>query len=187
MKDMDFYKRKYADSWDQSASKEKRVARMITDGTRKMVAAVGFGAGSTDFITGTAASNGFEKNYPDLAIDGTPVLVEVTGPLTNHVDPSDPLWIRPGKLDFARGRLAVRTVWIVHHIVKGDLFRAIRLNRGFFEALDRGEFRTINPIVRGSRTQFVEIESNHSVVVSFERMITWLNNMYPYMEIWSKK
>lgn len=184
MTDSDFYKKMYADSWDQSAAKEKRVAQMITRGTKRMVAAVGFGAESTEFLSGTAESHGYEKNYPDLAIDGTLELIEVTGPLTDRVSEFDPLWIRPGKLDFAHSKLGIRSVWIIHHIIQGDLFRAIHLDRAFFERYYAGKFRIVKPFVRGSRTEFVAIECDDKSVVSFERFISYLNNIYPREEWW---
>ena len=182
----DFYKKKFTeDDWLKSSTKEKRVARMITEGTKKTVNLVGFGAGETGYITGSAADHGIEKSFPDLAIQGTNVFIEVTGPLTSHVGPLEPLWIRPGKIDFAYDHYdGEMDIWLVHHIVKGDLFRVIHFNNEFLEALDNDEFQIVKPIVRGSRTTFISIDSDHATVEPWERFIRYINNCFPYREDW---
>lgn len=182
--DTDFYKRMYADSWAQSSEKEIRVAKMIAEGTLKTVNACGFGAGSDAFISGSAESHGFEKNEPDLAIVGTNIFLEVTGPLTPHVEADAPLWIRPGKIDYAEQKRPEKDIWLVHHIVKADLFRVIHFNEAFYTALDDDEFSVIRPFIRGSKMTFIEIEPDHSTVQPWDRLTSYINNRFPKMETW---
>jgi hypothetical protein len=185
--DKDFIKRKYADSWEDSSYRELRVADRIIKDTGKAVKLCGFGAGKTGFLTGSAADHGFEKNFPDLAIEETNIFVEVTGPLKGRVEPLDPLWIRVGKVDFAYNHYnGEMDIWLVHHIFKGDLSRVIHFDNRFLDAFASGEFRFIWPRVRGIKTKFIEIDANHFTVEPWERLPRYIKNRFPYIENWRK-
>ena len=62
MADDDFWKRRYQDLRDQSASKETAIATLIQEQTGKEVREFGFAAGSADFLSGSADSHGHTRD-----------------------------------------------------------------------------------------------------------------------------
>ena len=161
-----YWKEKYQHTWEQSSQREKLVAEKVKLYTDHEVAMVGLGAGSTEFIDGSAADNGVDKGDADLRVAGTNIFLEVTGPLS-VTDSTKPLWVRPDKIENARASIG-KEIWIVHCC--GDRMRVTCLDDGFFKALNSGEFKTVEPTIRGVRERFVEIPAHHPSVKSWEAL-----------------
>lgn len=176
MTDFDYWKRQYAETWDQSAEREKAIAAFLSDQTGTKVVQVGLGAGDTSFISGSASQHGHGKGDADLKVDGTDIYLEVTGPLVKFVTRDKPLWVRPDKLESAR-RQNEHETWVIHHLPKDDLIRVIPLNDEFWTALDNDEFPIANPVIRGARETYHEIGASHPCVKSYDVLIARLSEL----------
>ena len=95
--DENYWKDAYKNTWDESSKREKRLMTYLEKLTGVMCSESGLGAGSSEYISGSAARNGYQKGDADFLIEGTNIYIEVTGPLVKTVQPSAPLWFRPDK------------------------------------------------------------------------------------------
>ena len=66
MSDPNFWKHQYEQTWAKAGKKEEGIAKLIEAETGHEVELAGMGAGSTEFLSGTAASRGFRKGEADL-------------------------------------------------------------------------------------------------------------------------
>jgi hypothetical protein len=80
MSDPDFWKHQYQHAWAKASQREKTIKARIFTESGKQVEFVGLGAGSAAFLSGTAASQGYQKGDADLYVVGTNIFLEVTGP-----------------------------------------------------------------------------------------------------------
>lgn len=171
MKDPDFWKRKFQDQWADSNKREQSVALEITNKTGLTVSFHGFGANSTEFISGTAAQNGHEKGDSDLEIKDLNALVEVTGPLTGVFDESRDLWIRPDKYKYAKKKFDEgKQMFLVHCLGQEGIRRVIFFNQEFFDS----KLEKVYPTIRGAPTTFICIPPNHVSLKSFDYFIEFL-------------
>lgn len=177
MADADFWKRRYQQLWQSSSRKEALVARLIHELTGFCVREAGLGAGSTDFLSGSAESHGHDRGDADLEVLETNVWIEVTGPISKNVTADAPLWIRPDKIQNARAHMPSRKTVVVHQLALDGLLRVVSLNDYFYECLDRGEFATVRPKIRGTQETYISIDSSHRVVRPFDRLITYLESL----------
>ena len=99
--DENYWKDAYQDTWDESSKREKRLKVYLERLTGMKCEESGLGAGSSQYISGSAARNGYQKGDADFLIQGTSIYIEVTGPLVKTVQPTAPLWFRPDKLNNA--------------------------------------------------------------------------------------
>lgn len=171
MSDPDYWKRLYQDTWAQASSKEQAIARLIEKETGLEVELAGMGAGSTECLSGSAASRGHHKGEADLHVVGTNIHLEVTGPLTKNVDDRQPLWIRPDKIQEAERKAPAIETWVIHHLAKDNTLRVIRLDQEFFALVKRGVLPTIRRTIRGADETYVAIPANHPYVRSWEALI----------------
>lgn len=174
MSDPNFWKDQYQHSWSQSQQKEHMIARRIEAETGHNVVPIGLGAGSDQYLPGTAKAQGFERGGADLQIDGTNIVLEVTGPLSKRVGPQSPLWLRPDKVSSARAHHPDLETWVIHHLAQNGLMRVICLNDDFFRYQDMGVFPMVQPTIRGARETYLEIPSNHSVIQPWQALINRL-------------
>ncbi len=164
MRSENYWKERYKHTWKKSNQRERAVIRRIREEAGRLVVAAGLGAGSAEYLSGSAASRGYERGGADLRVGDTSVYLEVTGPQTTGVLRSAPLWVRPDKIENARRHYPERETWVVHWLQRGDTLRVIKLDQDFFDELDLRVFRTVTPMIRGTRERYCEIPANHPCV-----------------------
>ena len=170
MTDFDYWKNQYKDTWGQSSQRETAIAEYLSQASGKKVAPHGLGAGSAEFLSGSASQRGFAKGDADLVVVGTSIYLEVTGPLVQSVDQNQDLWIRPDKVANAKQNGSHET-WVVHHLPKNDLIRVVPFDTEFWRALDAGSFPIVTPQIRGARERYHAIPAAHSCVKSCDALI----------------
>ena len=139
MTDFDYWKKQYKETWGQSSQRETGIAEYLAQASGKKIAPAGLGAGSADFLSGSASAHGHAKGDADLVVVGTNIYLEITGPLVLSVDKDQDLWIRPDKVANAKSSVAHET-WIVHHLPKNDLIRVVPLGDEFWQSLKMATF-----------------------------------------------
>lgn len=176
----DYWKEAYKESWEVSSKKEGFVKELIEKETGFKVIEVGLGAGTEDFLSGSAAEHGLTKGDADLYVVDSDTYVEVTGP-NIHVNFSDTLWIRPDKVNnsFNKIKGGKGKIHVIVHIAKikpeGKLtMRVIVLGKLFFEACKMKEFQIMFPIIRGRPEKYLELPPEHKTIISFEKFIELL-------------
>jgi len=174
MTDSDYWKKLYQGLWQATGEREKALAQTIENLTGHKVKIVGLGAGSDDFLSGTAVSHGHEKGDADMTVEGTNINLEVTGPNT-HVLLTAPLWVRPDKIRNARSHFPKKDTWVVH-CVERTTIRVIRLDAEFFTKYERGQYETVNPRIRGAMETYVSIPHDDSSVRGFEVLIAHIKD-----------
>ncbi len=78
--DKHYWKDAYKDYWEKASKKEEYIKKIIEDETGFTVHEVGLGAGSIEFISGSAKDNNLKKGDADLYVDEPEAFIEVTGP-----------------------------------------------------------------------------------------------------------
>lgn len=181
--DKNYWKEAYKEFWEVSSRKEVFVKELIKKETGFTVLEVGLGAGTEDFLSGSAADHGLVKGDADLYVVGADAYVEVTGP-NIKVELSDTLWIRPDKVNnsFNKQKEGKGKLHAIVHIaeIKPGGKRAIRvimLNNSFIEACKRNEFKIIYPTIRGKREKYLELPPEHAVIISFEKFLELLKQL----------
>lgn len=178
MSDPNYWKRRYSgDSWSIASQREQDIINRINQETGLVVVPNGLGATSTDFLPGSAQSQGFERGGADLKIEQTSIYLEVTGPQSRAVDEHAPLWIRPDKIQNARMHLNDHEVWVIHWLQRNGLLRVIQLDDAFFKFLDGGAFPLVRPRIRGTVETYREIEPGHAVVRPWQVLIDRLRQL----------
>ncbi len=174
--DADYWKRLYQQSWDIASKREQAVIQRILQETGKIAVFVGLGAGSADFHSGTAASQGFEKGGADLQIADTNIYLEVTGPQVKSVTLDKPLWLRPDKIENAQSHEDHDT-WVVHWLERDGTLRVIHLDQQFFQSYDSNELPIVRPTIRGVTERYVEIQARHRYVKSWDVFIAYVKKI----------
>ena len=177
MTDDDYWKKQYKDTWAQSSQRELTIAKLLEDASGKKIQPIGLGAGSTDFLSGTALQHGHAKGDADFIVVDTNIHLEVTGPLVTFVDERQDLWIRPDKLANAKQKLDDHETWVIHHLPKNDLIRVVLLSKEFFTAFDNGEFSIVTPRIRGVQERYYAIPAVHQCVKSLSVLIDRLKKV----------
>ncbi len=168
-----YWKDIYQEKWELSSQREEFMIRWIKENTGRQAEAVGLGAGTSDFIDGSAKQNGHEKGDADLHIVDTDIYVEVTGPLTKTVSVQSPLWFRPDKLENAiRNRKNGHDTFFAHHCPSKNCWRIIHIDDSLIRRYQSGAFRIVYPMIRGHRETYVEIPSNDPCI----RPLAYLEN-----------
>ena len=169
MTDTDYWKKLYQGLWKKTGEREKALAQTIENLTGHKVKIVGLGAGSDDFLSGTAVSHGHEKGDADMTVESTNISLEVTGP-NIHVPSTAPLWIRPDKIKNAKLHFRKKDTWVVH-CVERTTIRVIRLDAEFFAKYQRGRYEIVNRRIRGAMETYVSIPHDDVCVRDFEVLI----------------
>lgn len=172
--DSNFWKDAYKNSWKLSSKKESEIANLITSNTGLTVIPVGLGAESSDFISGSASQNGYQKGDPDLKIENTNIYLEVTGPLSDKVKSSEPLWFRPDKIDNAKSKFGSHDTFLLHNCPGENLWRVIHIDKSFIEKYDAGHFKTVRPYIRGNKEKYVEISAGDECVKPLSVLMEYL-------------
>ena len=171
-----YWKDAYQDTWDESSKREKRLMTYLEKLTGVRCSESGLGVGSTAYISGSAARNGYQKGDADFFVEGTNVYVEVTGPLVKTVQPSAPLWFRPDKLNNAIMN-SNHDVFLVHHCMSVDLWRVIHVDHEFKQRFRSYQFKVVTPYIRGRRERYVEIETTDKCVKGLDYLVAYLKEI----------
>ena len=117
--DKNYWKEAYKEYWEISSKKEIFVKELIESKTGVKTLEVGLGAGSEDFLSGSASDYGLTKGDADLYVIIPDTYVEVTGPNIS-VKPEDTLWIRPDKVknSFNKQKAGKGKLHVIVHIAK---------------------------------------------------------------------
>lgn len=119
--DKNYWKEAYKEYWEISSKKEIFVKELIESKTGFKTLEVGLGAGSEDFLSGSASDYGLTKGDADLYVIVPDTYVEVTGPNIS-VKPEDTLWIRPDKVknSFNKQKAGKGKLHVIVHIAKNQ-------------------------------------------------------------------
>lgn len=177
MTDFDYWKKQYKETWGRSSQRETAIAEYLAQASGEKIKPVGLGAGSADFLSGSASAHGHVKGDADLVVVGTSIYLEVTGPLVPSVDQNQDLWVRPDKVANANKNKISHETWVVHHLPKNNLIRVVPLDSGFWQALEAGVFPIVTPRIRGVQERYHAIPATHSCVKSCSVLIQRLTNI----------
>ena len=178
MEDSDYWKKRYNKTWDQSSEREEKMKHFLESNFNVKVSESGLGAGTNDYITGTAANNGFTKGDADLHIENTSVYIEVTGPLSTFVKPSAPLWFRPDKIQNAINNIPQHKTILAHNCPNADLWRYIYIDSTFVNNYQNGKYKIVHPTIRGVTETYVEIPVTDSSILTQGQFNTLLPTLF---------
>lgn len=178
MTSSDYWKNKYHPTWGVSGRREDTIAERISRLTGHTVKAVGFGAGSEDFLSGTAKSHGHEKGEADLSVDGTNIVIEVTGPNV-PVKLTDALWIRPDKIATAKAHMQDRETWIAHCSADNSTVRVIRIDIDFIDCYESGVYKTNRHRTSRGIETMVDVPAGDKCVRNFDVLVERIKSWKP--------
>lgn len=173
-RDDNYWKNAYSQTWEESAEKENLFKRLIEAETGCALLKKGLGAGSTDFIDGSAAKNGKEKGESDFQVEGTNIAIEVTGPLKKNVSSDAPLWFRPDKVEYA-SRTTSEDTFLVHYCPAAKLWRFVHVDQLFLGAYQNNKFERIKPRIRGRYENYIEIPATDECVRPIEELYQYVS------------
>lgn len=171
------FKEVFKGTWVGSAKKEAFVKDQIELYTERTVLEKGFGAGSTEYIEGASGDHGFDKAAPDFEIQGTNIVVEVTGPL-RPIRMGSNLLINTGKVEYALDHPEKEywMAWLNGVVRRRTDTRFVRVGEKFREGIVAGVIVHEQFESRGFQQFFVSIPFNHPSVCTFDRFIQYLND-----------
>jgi hypothetical protein len=165
----------YQHQWEASNAKEYFLKTYIEQHTNLKVDFFGLGAGSTEYIS--TPPPGHKPGDADLYLPEIDTYIEITGP-NIQVNDSEPLWIRPDKLNNSfkklknnQGRLHIIAHFITTKQSK-QIIRIINLDNFFFSKAK--EFEKIKPYINKHYQEFISIPHNHKVVKQLNFLIPLL-------------
>lgn len=168
-----YWKDAYKNTWDQSSARENRLKAYLEKMTGKKLSDNGLGAGSSDYISGSAKRNGYQKGDADLVVNGTDIYIEITGPLVTSVKSTAPLWFRPDKINNAVKNYN-HDVFFAHHCMSEDLWRIIHVDEEFKKRFRGYEFEVVYPYIRGRKERYVEIEVTDRCIRDLEYLVEYI-------------
>lgn len=168
-----YWKDAYKDTWDASSEREKNLMAFLEKMTGKKCIATGLGAGSSQYISGSAYKNGHQKGDADFVVEGTNIYIEVTGPLVSTVQPTAPLWFRPDKLNNAVKNYN-HDVFLAHHCMSANLWRVIHVDDEFKQRFRGYEFPVVTPTIRGRVERYVEIQTGDRCIRNLEYLVKYV-------------
>lgn len=176
--DSNYWKNAYKETWDASSKRELYMAQWIEENTGLEAEVIGLGAGTSNFISGSASENGYVKGDADIHIKNTNIYIEVTGPLSKTVPVTSPLWFRPDKFENAIQNISNgHDTFFAHHCPSSNLWRVIHIDNKLITRLSKQEFRLVSPTIKGRRERYVEIPASDSCVKPLEYLKQYLINM----------
>lgn len=171
--DTNYWKNAYKKTWDQSSQRENALIEILESATGRRITSAGLGAGTTDYISGSAQENGYEKGDADLHVEGTNIYIEVTGPLSKRVMPAAPLWFRPDKIENAI-RNQTHDVFLAHHCTSVNLWRVIHVDEAFKRRYEAGRFPVVQPVINGRRERYIEVDADDICIQSLEYLKSYI-------------
>jgi hypothetical protein len=181
--DNHYWKEAYKESWDASSKKEQFIKSIIEKETGLNVKEIGLGAGSSEFIEGSAKDNQHEKGDADLFIEEIDTYIEVTGP-NIPMNKNATLWFRPDKLNNTYKK-TIKNIGKLHILIhvqevketSDKLIRCIILDKVFFERGKNKEFATVTPTIRGRQEKYIEIPYDDKSLMTFDDLILHIKNL----------
>lgn len=174
--DENYWKNAYQHTWEDSSARERRLMVYLEKNTGLKCSASGLGAGSSQYFSGSAEINGYQKGDADFVVDGTNIYIEVTGPLTKAVQPTQPLWFRPDKLNNAI-RNSSHDVFLAHHCMAVDLWRIIHVDEEFKKRYLESQFQIVTPRIRGRLEKYIEVEADDRCIHELDYLVTYLRKI----------
>ena len=154
------------------------MAAIIYENTGHPVTGYGLGAGSTEYIEGSAEANGHKKGDADLHVESTNIYIEVTGPLSKFVDRTADLWFRPDKIENAIMNLGRHDTFLAHYLPKEDLWRIIHVDDEFVTRYRKGEFPTYTEIIRGQTETYTHVPSTYHRIGMVRHLNAYINRLW---------
>lgn len=187
MKDKDFWKRQYADKWDFSSVRESNFKEYIEKQTGFELRYFGEGAGSTEFLHGSAEDNGSEKGAPDLWVVGTDIYIEVTGSFSPNTKAGDDIWFRPDKLNYAYNHLYDSNEFLANNFAKAGEWYVIHYDDELQSDVDskrpaNEDYQKITAKIRGVKETYISIHSNNPNVKTLDDLIAYLRSVKENMD-----
>ena len=173
-----FWKDIYQNTWGAASDTEEQMAAIIYENTGHPVTGYGLGAGSTEYIEGSAEANGHKKGDADLHVEGTNIYIEVTGPLSKFVDRNADLWFRPDKIENAIMNLGSHDTFLAHYLPKEDLWRIIHIDDEFIARYRKGEFPTYTEIIRGQTETYTHVPSTYHRIGAVRHLNAYINRLW---------
>ncbi|MDE7277166.1 MAG: hypothetical protein K2N98_10000 [Lachnospiraceae bacterium] len=174
--DENYWKDAYQGTWPAASKRENRLKAYLEKETGMQCIASGLGAGSSQYISGSAARNGYQKGDADFVIKGTNIYIEVTGPLVKTVKPTEPLWFRPDKLNNAI-KNSSHVVFLAHHCMAADLWRVIHVDEEFKKRFREYQFPVVTPTIRNLPERYVEIKADDRCVRDLSYLVMYLKQI----------
>lgn len=175
--DKNYWKEAYKHLWEETSKKEMLCKKILEDELNINIEIAGLGAGSSEFIEGSAADNKFEKGSADLFIPNLNCFVEVTGP-NIPVSKKAAIWIRPDKLNntYLKIQQDNNSLHLFLHVQKckednETLIRGIFLDEIFFKRGFKKEFKTVFPTIRGKSEKYIEIPFDDTSLLKINEVL----------------
>ena len=173
----DFWKEAYKGLWPAASKREEALAQFIQSTTGYEAKLNGLGAGTDEFLHGSAAHNGYEKGDADFQVTDTNIFLEITGPLSDKVGANQPLWFRPDKIVNARNNiLKNHDTFLVHNCPMGNVWRVIHIDSNFLNRIDAGIYPIVHKYIRGNRETYYEIPANDDCIFDISFLIEYIKN-----------
>lgn len=171
------HKEAYADTWEDSNAKEERFARLFAERTGLELEATGFGAMSSGYIKGSSGSHGYEKAAPDFTLPGTPIRIEVTGPLRG-IGLGDDLLVNTSKVLYARDHPELE-YWVAHinGIRPNAAIRMIRVGQLFWAEVGTGRILQEFQTHRGVSFRGFAVPFDSRTICTFDRFASYAKSL----------
>jgi hypothetical protein len=181
MNDKNYWKDAYKNLWAKADEKERKVKEIIENLLGAKLTFYGLGAGSVEYIDGSAEENNQVKGDPDLYVEKYDTFIEVTGPMIK-VSENAALWIRPDKVRNAINKIENKIGqyhFVIHvaNLKSGiTLYRAIRLDKTIEDSYRENTIKYITPKIRGIQEKYLEIPHDHKTVFNLIEFKNILEN-----------
>lgn len=170
--DDDYWKRRYQKHWQKTSKRENTVLSLIKEAGFPDAQLVGYGAGLTEYLSGSPKNKGKKKGDPDIRVPSVEVAVEVTGTDKESVGLQDDIWVRPDKIQNARDH-PDRDTWIVHSLDREGVLRTVRLTRETIERLLSAP--RIHPSIEGTIETYIPVAVSDDIVKPFTELLSHMN------------
>lgn len=182
MEDKEFWKNKYSFLWKKSADREKCFKEFIEKETGLKLEYYGLAAGSDKLIHGSSKDNDLEKGAPDFHVLNTDIYIELTSSNSSKTKKGDPIWIRPDKLNFAKNNRFTHNEFIVNNFIHAKEWYVIHIDANLLgyakeKSFDNEDFAIVEPIIRGQKEKYIQINSNNPFVTGLDSLIDYLKNV----------
>lgn len=152
MGDPEYWKRLYKHLWKSGSIRESMFVELMHNWGLAPVK-FGFEKESLDYNPNAPIEKGIPDYY--IVVHGERIYFEVTGTNVARVSPSNPLWVRPDKIDYVKRH---RINGYVCHILNNQ-YNRIR----FINLNEIKQKRIIYKYIRGVRETYVEIPSDQAI------------------------
>jgi hypothetical protein len=112
-----------------------------------------------------------------LELEGTNIILQVSGPQTKWVKVSEPLWISPDTVEKAKSDFPTKETWFVHHLPMDNTLREIEFNEDFFRRADKKKFRVEHTKIRGVEETYYLIDAGDECVQPWSILINRLKKI----------